>query len=101
VFENKWSRFKGEFQHQSEATRIIGFIFVWVSLVLIVLAVEWAGSIAIKLLDLADVVHGLRPDQRPVTHPRLMHMVTSVLLFAAGCGLSAWRMRTSTSGPFV
>jgi uncharacterized membrane protein YoaK (UPF0700 family) len=41
------------------------------------------------MLDLADVVHGLKPDQRPVTHPRLMRMVTSVLLFAAGCGLSA------------
>ena len=49
VSENKWSRFKGEFQHQSEATRTIGFIFVWVSVVLIVFAAEWAGSIAIKL----------------------------------------------------
>jgi uncharacterized membrane protein YoaK (UPF0700 family) len=41
------------------------------------------------MLDLADVVHGLKPDQRLVTHPRLMRMVTSVLLFATGCGLSA------------
>jgi hypothetical protein len=49
VFENKWSRFKSEFQHQSEVTRTIGFISVWVSVVLMVLAAEWAGSIAIKL----------------------------------------------------
>jgi hypothetical protein len=49
MFENKWSRFKGEFQHQSEAARTIGSISVWVSVILIVLAAEWAGSIAIKL----------------------------------------------------
>jgi hypothetical protein len=49
MFENKWSRFKGEFQHQSEATRTIGFISVWVSVILIMVAAEWAGSIAIKL----------------------------------------------------
>jgi uncharacterized membrane protein YoaK (UPF0700 family) len=41
------------------------------------------------MLDLADVVNGLKPDQRLVTYPRLMRMVTSVLLFATGCGLSA------------
>jgi len=41
------------------------------------------------MLDLADVVHGLRPDQRPVTHQRLIRMGTSVLMFASGCGLSA------------
>jgi hypothetical protein len=49
MFENKWSRFKGEFQHRSEATRTIGFISVWVSVILIMVAAEWAGSIAIKL----------------------------------------------------
>lgn len=28
MFESKWSRFKGEFQHQSEATPTMGFISV-------------------------------------------------------------------------
>jgi len=49
VFEGKWSRFKGEFQHLSEATRTIGSIVVWVSVILIVLAAQWAATIAFKL----------------------------------------------------
>lgn len=49
VFENRWSRFERGFQHQSNAMRVIGSITVWVTLILIVLAAEWAGSIAFKL----------------------------------------------------
>jgi len=41
------------------------------------------------MLDLADVVHGLRPEQRLVTQQRLKRMGASVLLFALGCALSA------------
>jgi hypothetical protein len=41
------------------------------------------------MLDLADVVHGLRPEQRLVTEQRLKRMGASVLLFALGCALSA------------
>jgi hypothetical protein len=49
VFKHRWSRFEREFQHQSNPKRVIGSIIVWAALILIVLAAEWAGSIAIKL----------------------------------------------------
>jgi hypothetical protein len=49
AFERKWSRFEGEFQHQSMVTQIIGGVVVWLSVILIVLAAEWTGSIAFKL----------------------------------------------------
>lgn len=49
VYERRWSRFEHEFQYQSNAMKVIGGITVWVTLILIVLAAEWTGSIAIKL----------------------------------------------------
>lgn len=47
------------------------------------------GTTTQMMLDLADVVHGLRPEQRLVTHQRLKRMGASMLLFALGCSLSA------------
>jgi hypothetical protein len=49
VFERRWSRFEREFEHQSNVMRVIGSITVWVTLILIMLAAEWTGSIAHKL----------------------------------------------------
>jgi hypothetical protein len=49
VFERRWSRFEREFEHQSNAMKVIGSITVWVTVILIVLATEWTGSIAFKL----------------------------------------------------
>jgi hypothetical protein len=49
VYRGKWSQFEKEFQHLSKAARVGGSIAVWVSLILIVAAAEWTGSIAWKL----------------------------------------------------
>jgi branched-subunit amino acid ABC-type transport system permease component len=45
----KWSRFKEEFEMRSRTYRVCGSVAVWVSLVLIIAASEWTGSIAWKL----------------------------------------------------
>lgn len=49
VADRKWSRFEKEFKRQSKMNRIITGIAVWLSLILIVAAAEWTGSIAWKL----------------------------------------------------
>jgi hypothetical protein len=49
VFERRWSRFEREFEQQSNAMKVIGGIIVWAALVLILLAAEWTGSVALKL----------------------------------------------------
>lgn len=49
VVKHRWSRFEREFQHQSNPKRVIGSVIVWVALILVVLAAEWAGSFAFKL----------------------------------------------------
>jgi hypothetical protein len=49
VFERRWSRFEREFEHQSNVMKVIGSITVWVTVILIVLATEWTGSIAFKI----------------------------------------------------
>jgi uncharacterized membrane protein YoaK (UPF0700 family) len=41
------------------------------------------------MLDLADLLHGLRPEAAAATRARLRRMVLSVAVFAAGCGLAA------------
>ena len=52
VSGRQWSRFEREFQHRSKATRLTGAILVWLSLILILVATEWSGSIAWKLPSL-------------------------------------------------
>jgi hypothetical protein len=49
IYSRKWSRFEREFQHHSKAMRICGGVAVWVSLLLLVVATLWTGSIASKL----------------------------------------------------
>lgn len=49
VSRHKWSRLERDFQHLSKATRLFGGVMVWVSMILVVLAAEWTGSIAWKL----------------------------------------------------
>jgi len=49
MYSRKWSRFEREFQHHSKAMRICGGVAVWVSLLLLVVATLWTGSIASKL----------------------------------------------------
>jgi uncharacterized membrane protein YoaK (UPF0700 family) len=41
------------------------------------------------MLDVADLLHGLRPEAAAATRARLRRMILSVAVFAAGCGLAA------------
>jgi hypothetical protein len=49
VSRHKWSRFERDFQHHSKTTRLVGGVAVWLSMLLVVPAAEWTGSIAWKL----------------------------------------------------
>lgn len=47
------------------------------------------GSTTQVMLDLADMLHGLRPEVAAATRNRLRRMSLSVAAFAAGCALAA------------
>jgi uncharacterized membrane protein YoaK (UPF0700 family) len=47
------------------------------------------GTTTQVMIDLADMMQGLRPEQAPATRARFRRMVLSVVVFAAGCGLAA------------
>jgi uncharacterized membrane protein YoaK (UPF0700 family) len=47
------------------------------------------GTTTQIMLDLADVLHGLRPELAAATRARLLRLTLSVAVFAAGCGLAA------------
>lgn len=47
------------------------------------------GTTAQVMLDLADILHGLRPEIAVATRARFKRLTTSVVVFAAGCGLAA------------
>jgi uncharacterized membrane protein YoaK (UPF0700 family) len=47
------------------------------------------GTTTQIMLDLADLLHGLRPDAAGGTRVRLKRMILSVAVFATGCGLAA------------
>jgi uncharacterized membrane protein YoaK (UPF0700 family) len=47
------------------------------------------GTTTQLMLDLADMLHGLRPEIAAATRARVKRLTTSVVVFAAGCGLAA------------
>lgn len=47
------------------------------------------GTTTQIMLDLAEIVHGVRPEAAAVTWARLERLTLSVAVFAAGCGLAA------------
>lgn len=47
------------------------------------------GTTTQIMLDLAEIVHGVRPEAAAVTWARLKRLTLSVAVFAAGCGLAA------------
>ena len=48
------------------------------------------GTTTQLMLDLADMIHGLRPETAATTRTRFGRMTVSVLVFATGCGLAAF-----------
>lgn len=49
IFGRKWSRFEEEFEMRSKTKRVCGVVAVWASMILIIAASEWTGSVAWKL----------------------------------------------------
>ena len=47
------------------------------------------GTTTQLMLDLADMLHGLGPEAAAATRARFKRLTTSVVVFAAGCGLAA------------
>jgi uncharacterized membrane protein YoaK (UPF0700 family) len=47
------------------------------------------GTTTQIMLDLAEMLHGVRPEIAAITRARLAHLSLSVAVFAAGCGLAA------------
>jgi len=47
------------------------------------------GTTTQVMLDLAEILHGLRPEIAAATRARFTRLTTSVVVFAAGCGLAA------------
>jgi len=47
------------------------------------------GTTTQLMLDLAEVLHGPRPEIAAATRARVKRLTVSVLMFAAGCGLAA------------
>src|SRR5215469_3194940 len=47
------------------------------------------GTTTQIMLDLAEVLHGVRPEVAAITRARLERLTLSVAVFAAGCGLAA------------
>jgi len=47
------------------------------------------GTTTQIMLDLAEILHGVRPEVAAITWARLERLTLSVALFAAGCGLAA------------
>ena len=47
------------------------------------------GTTTQIMLDLAEVLHGVRPEVAAITRARLTRLTLSVAVFAAGCGLAA------------
>jgi uncharacterized membrane protein YoaK (UPF0700 family) len=47
------------------------------------------GTTTQIMLDVADLLHGLRPETAAATRARLKRMTLSVAVFATGCGLAA------------
>jgi uncharacterized membrane protein YoaK (UPF0700 family) len=47
------------------------------------------GTTTQIMLDLAEVLHGVRPEVAAITRARLERLTLSVVVFAAGCGLAA------------
>lgn len=47
------------------------------------------GTTTQVMLDVADLLHGMKPEATPALRARLIRMTVSVVVFAAGCGLAA------------
>jgi uncharacterized membrane protein YoaK (UPF0700 family) len=47
------------------------------------------GTTTQLMLDLADMLHGLRPESAATTRARFKRLTLSVVVFATGCGLAA------------
>jgi len=47
------------------------------------------GTTTQIMLDIAEVLHGVRPEVAAITRARLERLTLSVAVFAAGCGLAA------------
>jgi len=47
------------------------------------------GTTTQIMLDLAEMLHGVRPEVAVITRARLQRLTLSVAVFAAGCGLAA------------
>lgn len=47
------------------------------------------GTTTQIMLDLADLLHGVRPEVAAITKARLVRLTFSVAVFATGCGLAA------------
>jgi uncharacterized membrane protein YoaK (UPF0700 family) len=47
------------------------------------------GTTTQLMLDLADMLHGLKPENAAATQARFKRLTLSVVVFAAGCGLAA------------
>jgi uncharacterized membrane protein YoaK (UPF0700 family) len=47
------------------------------------------GTTTQIMLDIAEVLHGVRPEVAAITRARLERLTLSVVVFAAGCGLAA------------
>jgi uncharacterized membrane protein YoaK (UPF0700 family) len=47
------------------------------------------GTTTQIMLDLAEMLHGVRPEVAAITRTRLARLTVSVVVFAAGCGLAA------------
>ncbi|HXY95752.1 MAG TPA: YoaK family protein [Steroidobacteraceae bacterium] len=47
------------------------------------------GTTTQIMLDLAEILHGVRPEVAAITRARLGRLALSVTVFAAGCGLAA------------
>jgi len=47
------------------------------------------GTTTQIMLDLAEMLHGVRPEVAAITRARLARLTLSVAVFAAGCGLAA------------
>jgi uncharacterized membrane protein YoaK (UPF0700 family) len=47
------------------------------------------GTTTQIMLDLAEMLHGVRPEAAAITRARLARLTVSVAVFAAGCGLAA------------
>ena len=47
------------------------------------------GTTTQIMLDLAEILHGVRPEVAAITRARLERLSVSVAVFAAGCGLAA------------